>query len=72
LIQIFFENLTGLIQYCFSRNYQFTFPNIHFAINCNKPVKLLYAQGVGMIHTEIWSHHHWVHLWLHEKTGNKT
>jgi len=35
-------------------------------------VKLLYAQGVGMIHTEIWSHHHWVHLWLHEKTGNKT
>ncbi len=26
--------------------YQFTFPNIHFAINCNNAVRFLFAQGV--------------------------
>jgi len=50
-----------------SRKYQFTFPNIHLANNCNNPVRFLYAQGVWqqpVLHTEIWSHHYQVHLGL--------
>ncbi len=31
---------------CVSRKYKFTFPNIHFAINCNNPVRFVFAQGV--------------------------
>ncbi len=54
-----------------SRKYQFKLPNIHFAINCNNPVRFLFAQGVWqqpVLHTEIWSDHHPVCLEWHEET----
>ncbi len=40
-------------------------------INCNNPVRVLFAQGVWQqpeLHTEIWSHPHPVCLEWHEET----
>ncbi len=51
------------------RNRDVTFPNIHFAINCNNPVRFLFAQGVWQ-QPDIWSPHHPVCL-NHMKKQNK-
>ncbi len=47
--------------------------SLHFQtfINCNNPVRFLFAQGVWqqpVLHTEIWSHHHPVCLERHEES----
>ncbi len=55
--------------YCVSK-YVFTFPNTPSAINCNNPVRFLFAQGVwqhAVLHTEIWSHHHHQSVWNNMK-----
>ncbi len=58
---------------CVSRKYQFTFTNIHFSINCNNPVRFLFAQRVWQ-QPKIWStqrsdHHQSV--WNNMKKQNK-
>ncbi len=68
--QFFLSNFYLLLQ-CVSKKYQITFPNIHFAIKCNHPVRFLFAQEVWqqpVRHTEIWSDHHPVCLEWHEET----
>lgn len=56
-----------IVLLCVSNKYQLTFPNISCDVIFNDPVRFLYAHGVGMLHTEIWSYHNQVHLLLHEK-----
>ncbi len=50
-----YKNVISIFCCSVSRIYQFTFPNSHFAINCNNPVRILFAQGVWkqpVLHTQ--------------------